>query len=524
MKLSLLLSTFFFIIFSNSQTLQITDQYVFGGDFGDFARDGVRLNNKSLIGGDSNSEISGDKTTIKYGSYDVWIVALDVNNSIEWQKSFGGSSVDFVSKLLTTSDGNLLIGVDSESDISGNKTVTSRGGVDFWVIKVDEQGNELWQKTYGGSGDDYLSDIVELSDGSFILAGSSDSPISGDKTEASLGQSDFWIVKIDHNGNVLWDKTFGGSAIDGANSIVLDDNIIVGGTSNSPISGNKSEGIYGGLDIWILKLDSSGALVWDKTLGGDQYESLSDLILLNNRIFAFGNSSSSISGSKTEESRGFDDYYITMLDYSGSILMDKTYGGNDLDQLTDVKLMASGDLVLAGISDSDVSGDVSIPSYSNSLDYWILILNPNDLSLKSQFKFGGGQQEYTPTIMEAENNSLLLFGASDSDISGDKTIASKGLSDFWILELSTDLSTLNVLKEESLSIYPNPTSNTFKISNLPAGEKLEISVVDMMGKTVINFTVSETNNSVDVNSLCPGMYTLQMYDGGKKYTSKLVVE
>jgi hypothetical protein len=529
MKITLLLSALALVFFSNSQTLQITDQYVFGGDFNDLARYGIRINNKTVIGGDSYSGASGDKTTSNYGSLgsaDLWVIAMGDNGIIEWQNSLGGTSDDLLVTMIETLDGNILIGAYSESGIGGNKTTPNKGGYDFWLIKMDNQGNEIWQKSYGGSGDDYLGDLVELSDGSVILVGTSNSPISGDKTENSYGLSDYWVVKIDENGNIIWDRSIGGVYDEGASSVTIDDNenIFISGGSRSSVSGHKSEVSYGGYDFWIVKLDNNGNFVWDKTIGGADYDYGTNLIFSNNQIFAFGNSTSGISGAKTEISRGEFDIWGAKLDQNGTILMDKTFGGNYIEQLSDVKLMPSGDLILTGSSSSDVSGDVETSSHNNSLDFWILITDTSDLSIKSQFKFGGDQNDVSPTILEIENNSLLLFGATDSGVSGDKTLPSKGQNDFWVLELSTDLSTSDFHKEETLSIYPNPTSNTFQISNLPTGESYDLNVLDMMGKSVLESKVNSLNNSVDINSLSPGMYTLQMFDGIKRYTSKLIVE
>ncbi|RYM35595.1 T9SS type A sorting domain-containing protein [Brumimicrobium glaciale] len=526
MKLTLLLSVLFLSLFSISQTLQITSQYVIGGDLNDFARSGIRVNNKTIIGGDSYSGSSGDKTTANYGGSDLWILSLDNSNSLEWQNNFGGASNDLMVKMMETSDGNLLVGSSSESGINGNKTAPNKGGFDFWLIKLDDLGNEIWQKSYGGSGDEYLGDIVELADGSILLVGQTLSPISGDKTENSYGQSDCWIVKIDGDGNVIWDKTIGGSDDEGLTSVAIDENenIIISGSSKSPISGLKTEGSYGSYDIWVLKLDSNGNILWDKTIGGNGGDLSSNLIYSDNRVYVIGYSLSGISGTKTESSRGVFDIWVTKLDQDGNVLLDRTCGGNNTDQPSQAMITNSGELLVAGVSDSGISGEVEISSHNNSLDFWIIIADTSDLSIKSQFKFGGDQDEVSPTILQTENNSLLLFGASQSDISGDKTEPNKGQNDFWILELSTDLSTSDFNKEESLSIYPNPTSNTFKISNLPSGESYDLNVLDMMGKSVLQSKVSSINNTVNVNSLSPGMYTLQMFDSNKKYTSKLIVE
>ncbi|WP_107037338.1 T9SS type A sorting domain-containing protein [Brumimicrobium mesophilum] len=526
MKKILLSFTLLFTFITTSQTLQISDQYVFGGSANDSPRDALVINNQTIVGGVSSSGISGDKTTSNFGDLDLWIISVDNTNSIVWQKSFGGTGLDDLVKIIETSDGNILIGGSSGSGVNGNKTSPNKGMSDFWLIKMDNQGNELWQKSYGGEDDEFLGDMVELNDGSVLLVGGSTSPISGDKTESSFGESDAWIVKIDAQGNLLWDKTIGGNAGDALVSIALDDNdnIYFSGSSESSISGVKTEDSFGGYDYWVLKLDQNGNILWDKTLGGSGAEFSHYLIYSDNRLFVIGHSTSDVSGTKTETSRGAIDIWIAKLNQNGEVLMDKTIGGNYFDKVTGPIITESGELVMVGTSDSDISVEVTIASHNNSADFWILVNDTSDLSIKNQYKIGSDLGDFSPGILEIENNSLLLYGSTEANISGDKTVPSNGGLDYWILELSTNLSTSNFQNEESLSIYPNPTSNKFVISNLPSGESYELNILDMTGRTVLLSKVSSSNNSVDVNSLSPGMYTLHMYDGITKYTSKLIVE
>lgn len=526
MKTTLLLIALLFTFTSNSQTLQLSNQYVFGGDQNDAVVDAVKINGNTIFGGYSYSGVSGNKTTSNYGGADLWVVSMNSNNSIDWQKGFGGDSEDYLIKVFELIDGNLLLASSSTSGLNGNKTVPSNGSEDFWLIKIDDQGNELWQKSYGGLGDEYLGDVIELSDGSILMAGSSNSSATGDKTDASKGLIDYWIVKIDANGNVLWDKTYGGAKNDLAESIALDDNgnVFISGKSESQISGDKTEDGYGSYDFWLVKLDSAGDFLWDQTLGGDGGETNSSIIVTENELYLLGSSLSGVSGTKTEASRGSFDFWVTKMDLNGNIIADKTYGGNGSEGLSDSKLLNTGELLIVGTSDSDVSGEVATSSHNNSQDFWVLLIDTTDLSIKSQFMYGGDGDESPPNFLEIENNSILLFGASESDVSGEKTIQSQGGYDFWILELSTDLSTDYFVKNETLKIFPNPTSNTFQISNLPLGESHEIFIYDMMGKTVLSTSISATKNSVDVNSLNPGMYTLQMFDGETRYSSKLIIK
>jgi hypothetical protein len=137
-----------------------------------------------------------------------------------WDKTYGGSSYDNASAIALAAGGGYIIAGKSFSGISGDKTQVSQGNYDYWIVKIDENGTKVWDKTFGGNGDDRANAITPAPGGGYIIAGYSNSGISGDKSQASQGGNDYWLVKIDENGNKVWDKRFGGSGVDEAKSIV----------------------------------------------------------------------------------------------------------------------------------------------------------------------------------------------------------------------------------------------------------------------------------------------------------------
>ncbi len=152
------------------------------------------------------------------------LTAYAQDPNIMWQKTIGGSDRDFLDVFLKTNDGGFILGGTSESNISGEKTEDSNGLKDYWVVKINIDGVIEWQNTIGGAGDDDLNTLIKTSDGGYLLGGSSDSNISGDKTEDSRGGRDYWVVKIDSNGSFLWDKTYGGLVTDVATTMISDNN------------------------------------------------------------------------------------------------------------------------------------------------------------------------------------------------------------------------------------------------------------------------------------------------------------
>ena len=232
-----------------------------------------------ILGGYSTSGISGDKSQASVGTVDFWVIKLDVIGNKIWDKTFGGSANDPLYSIQQTSDGGFILGGISLSGVGGDKSQPNKGNADYWIVKIDANGNKLWDKTYGGSGNDYFRYIRQTSDGGYILCGNSESGISGDKSQNSLGGFDYWLLKLDGNGNKVWDKTIGGSGSEEFHQLqqTSDGGYILGGGSTSGVSGHKSQTSFGGYDFWIIKLNGSGNKVWDKTLGGNGSDILQSL-------------------------------------------------------------------------------------------------------------------------------------------------------------------------------------------------------------------------------------------------------
>lgn len=223
-----------------------------------------------FLGGYSESPVSGDKTSAKGGS-DYWLIKIDSNGNKIWDKTYGGEDYDYLHSIERTDDNNFLLAGSSYSTIGGDKSMASIGANDIWLLKINPDGNVLWQKQYGGRGFDGLGSIKKTSDKGFILACNSSSWASADKSEPSRGFDDFWIIRIDANGNKIWDKTYGGNWEDKAFDLHVDSegNSILAGWTESEKGHDVSEDLIGGYDIWLVKLDKNGNKLWDKRMGSD---------------------------------------------------------------------------------------------------------------------------------------------------------------------------------------------------------------------------------------------------------------
>lgn len=268
-----------------------------------------------VLGGVSTSPISGDKTQANWGGEDYWVVKIDSAGNKIWDKRFGGTGYDFLYALKQCRDGGYLLGGISSSDSSGDKTQAnwSSNHYNFWIVKIDSAGNKLWDKRFGGTLGEYFWVIEQTLDNGFILGGSTASGISGDKTQPNRGNLDYWIVKIDSVGNKQWDRDFGGTDEDVLRSLCLtkDGGYLVGGVTKSPNSGDKTENNLGIQQPWIIKLDSLGNKQCDKTIFLLGVSFISNAIETKDGCYMVGSSSGQgIGGYRTQPSWGFDDYWI----------------------------------------------------------------------------------------------------------------------------------------------------------------------------------------------------------------------
>ena len=267
MKLKVL-TTFIFLLatfFCNAQNTQYDIQWqnTIGGNNNDQLYSiAPSPDGGYVLGGSSYSNISGDKTENSNGDYDYWVAKIDSLGAIEWQNTIGGSEYDRLSSITPTPDGGYVLGGLSNSNISGDKTENSNGDYDYWIVKIDSLGAIVWQNTIGGSGYDQLYSITATPDGGYVLGGYSSSNISADKTENCFGNNDYWVVKIDSLGAIVWQNTIGGSNQEDLLSITPspDGGYVLGGESLSTISGDKTENCNGGWDYWVVKLSPSSRI------------------------------------------------------------------------------------------------------------------------------------------------------------------------------------------------------------------------------------------------------------------------
>ena len=360
-----------------------------------------------------------------------------------WDKRFGGLASDQPSVFCPLADGTFLVGGYSFSGVGGDKTEDSRGLYDYWVVKVDANGIMIWDKRYGGTSNDILYSILQLSNGKIILAGTSYSDSSGDKSQNAFGAYDCWIVEIDQNGTKIWDKVFGGNAGDVAKQTIEtpDHKIVITGYSDSGISGNKTSVNYGNNDAWFIKIDTGGNLISQFAIGGIGGDNGYGIAVSDDGfIYASIGTSSGITGNISSASFGGADYLVCKLDTQLNLIWQKRFGGtgNDSEPLIGC---TENKIVVCGCSNSDtISGNKTVDNHNSYNDYWSVILDSSGACM-SQRAYGGGANDYNVQQLFITNeNNILVAGTSYSSMGGDKTqnnFGGIGNEQTWVILFDT---------------------------------------------------------------------------------------
>lgn len=422
----------------------------------------ARYQSHYVICGSVNSDISGDVTEAirDIGSKDYWVIKTDFSGNLIWDKRFGSNIIDVAYDLQPLGRCYYVVGTSS-SDMGGDRTepiIGLSGANDYWVIKMDTNRNKIWDKAYGSTGNEICYQIISLSDTRFLLFGRSRSNTGVHKSEDSRGLDDFWLVKIDTAGNKLWDKTIGGSdqELPHINTFIqtTPDSFLLGASSRSPISGEKTEANRGDYDYWVVLVDSNGVIAWDKTFGGSGTDFLYAVQKTLDGGYVLGGwSNSDISGDKIASNKGDYDYWVIKTDALGNKLWDRTYGGSGTERLYAIEIDFDGNIVLGGYTNTGAEGDKTEPSHGGN-DIWLVKIDQNGNKIWDK-AFGASGNDQLQSILVLATDTYILGGSSDSPADGDKSQPAWGSFDFWIIKTKPgDPFALRTLTLEAKS-YPD---------------------------------------------------------------------
>lgn len=516
-------------------------QNTLGGSGDDFTDKLIPTRDGGFIVCGGTNSADGDFSVPAANGEDAYIAKYNRFRHLEWTKTFGGTGDDFFNDIAQTYDGGyILAGFTSstDGDVSGN-----HGAYDVWAVKVNTTGNMEWQKSLGGSGFDFGNAVVQTFYGGYAIAGftnSNDGNVSGNHN--TDGNGDAWLVELGLKGNVLYQHCYGGSGSDGFAGIVKSDfgSFILGGTTQSndgDVSGN-----HGGQDAWVIKVNISGKIVWQKTVGGSGFENSSNGTITkttDGNVVTEGLSNSH-DGDIQSKNDTVSSYVAKLNAATGNIIWSKTFSepkyraGEGVFSTRDGGVVETGSSAGNGFDGSTF--DVLVSKIDkNGKEEWYKKLGGSSFD----GALSGGYESSDGSL-----NILCQTASTDGDVKNNH-----GGVDTWLIKLGrcgerdNDITSVSVSPNNnaisntaasSLSAYPNPVVNAATISfSLQQSQKVSLQVFDMSGRIIKKLAEGEmqpgshqvTWNATDNNesAVAAGIYLLKLQTGNNIETKKISV-
>ncbi len=412
-----ILLLFSFSLFSllrlSAQAPQINWQRCLGGSDGDFGQAVLLTSDDHYLVVSSTNSMDGDVDD-KPAQTDIWILKLDANGNTLWQLVVGGLYPDFGIDATECSDGGFAILGRSYMDASGNDN-------DLRITRLSRDGALLWDKTYGGSYSDQGNAILETPDQGFLVAGVTHSS-DGDIVSQHHGNADAWLLKLDAGGKIEWEHCYGGSDNDWANSIIAcrEGGYLFAGFTASD-DGDLSPTNMDGNAFWAVKLNEQGSIEWQWRHSRSPYDHLNAVIQARDGSYV-------ACGQTYHNAQGLWDSYLVKFNPAGQMVAEWSSETLYPDYFFDLCETAEGNIVACGIGSQDPH---MIP-----FDASLYKFNLNDLSLQWVDFYGGNERDAAYSIALCPDSGFVLCGitkSNDGDVSGNH-----GDYDNWILKLDPE--------------------------------------------------------------------------------------
>ena len=535
-----------------------------------------------------------------------------------WQKDLPSSTQDFLSNMTSTIDRQILLSgssINQKSQQLSTDNQQPNSGYDYHIIKLNQQGDKVFEKYFSGNRQDYLNATLATQEGGFLLAGTSYSTKALDKKYKSLGSSDFWIIKTDENGEEQWQKTIGTKYADEARSVIqtIDLGYLVAGNTQ------LSEQGFGASDVLIAKLDENGKTLYQTILGGNGKDEIEKIIptkdggslvaiysqrgkysgetknkiasssLLN--LPANSNSSSQNSNSNTEPEEKFDisfyakqtenygvgDYWIVKLNKTGNVEWEKNFGGKEDDHIRTIAFKDSG-YIIGGESRSESSGNKTVASKEGT-DLWLVSLdgqgnedwqksysfgnrdilmsldvirktNKDNFSEDKGFLIGGYTQYEGKIKTDDEKFWMLYIDATGKEewrkhVEGkskkkeERLVSAKLQSDGTFLLAGTSAEELgqenwkilklgdkdldDLIEKQDIRIYPNPVEDYCYVEiGFDFTGEAEILLHDMSGRKMQTIKTKNKVTKINIVGLPQGVYVVSASTASKSVNTKIV--
>lgn len=447
----------------------------------------------------NDGDVSGN-----LGDWDFWVVKLDGEGNLEWQRALGGTNADVAYAIQQTSDDGYIVAgytLSNDGDITGN-----HGGFDCWVVKLDAAGTMLWQKALGGSQADQAQSIKQTTDGGYIVAGwtgSNDGDVSGNH-----GNNDVWVVKLDPAGAFIWQKALGGSSYEQATSIqqTSTGGYILAGQTDS--NDGDVYGNHGSMDLWVVELVATGNLLWQRALGGSLNDGARSIQLTSDGGYIVAGSAFSNDGD-VSGNHGNGDQWVVKLDAVGNLVWQKCLGGGSGDVANGISETNDGRYIVAG---SSLSNDGDVSGTHGSGDAWVLMLDAAG-SLAWQKCLGGSDGDVSSTIQQTSDGGYFVAGSTSSN-DGDAS-GNHGDLDFWVVKLDSTNTGVPDQEEPTFTLSPNPGDGLVLLRTGKWMNEATITLTDALGRELLREPMNGNEFLLDLSPRPAGLYlvTLRSVEG-----------
>jgi hypothetical protein len=462
----------------------------------------------------TGSSIQTDKlrqNSKQNNGYDFHLIKLNQQGEQVFEKYFSGNNHDYLSSTVTTQDGGFLITGSSYSGKGLDKKEDSKGGSDIWLIRINEFGDELWQKTLGSSSDEEARAVIQTTDQGFFVAGSVQNSSKG------YGSKDVLIIKLDKDGKTVSEQTLGGRGLDEVEKMIptRDGGALLGIYSRSSISGTKKTENFGEGDYWILKLDKNGKVEWEKNFGGKGDDHIRTLALTSTGFIIGGESRSEISGNKTVGLEEGTDLWLISLNERGDEQWQKSYNFKNRDILMSMSILHSADdksskgILLGGYTQAE--GRIQ----TDDETFWMLYLDQNGNEQWRKHVKGESRkkEERLSDLKLNRDGSIVLAGTSAEEL---------GKENWKIVKLG-DKHVDQLIEKYDIKIYPNPVSDYAYVEIGFDFKEADIMLYDMSGRQLQNIKTKNRVTKINTQALVQGAYLVTIKtDTNKTANAKLI--